>query len=97
MLCGCAGGDGAGDRAKSGTVGTGSTGGCVVVVTGHFNVLGHLIQFFLSWVSPADRGKRLLFTSLAAEACMAQEQGPGKSCVCHRVFPSPLSETASAQ
>lgn len=33
-------------------------------------------------------------SSLAVEACMAQEQGPGKNRVCHRVFPS-LSESAS--
>lgn len=33
MLCGCAGGDRAGDRAKSGTVGTGTSGGHVLVVT----------------------------------------------------------------
>lgn len=56
-----------------------------------------LNSVFLSWISPADRRKRLTLTILAAEACTAREQGPGKNYVCHRVFPSPLSETGSEQ
>lgn len=56
-----------------------------------------LSSVFLPWISPADGRKRLMLSSLAVEACMAREQGPGKNCVCHRVFPFPLSETASEQ
>lgn len=65
MLCGCAGGNGEGDRAKSGTVGTGPTCHSDHMTLQCFKALNSV---FLSWISPADWRKGLMLASLAVKS-----------------------------